>query len=157
MVETIISPEAIIAASNMLVHWTQEGHKGSDPGSIHFSSKSGLYSITLSLEKRDGLYYCPTNTFTINRDPSCPAIPLIKRATTPPQPATPCCSRRYFPVMQDHMAEFEVWFLCIGCPSEDQLDLLLGNVTGIPPGFQYHPFQFIDWKEEAHIQKQTAL
>jgi hypothetical protein len=50
-VETIISPEAIIAVSNTLVYWTQEGHKGSDPGSIHFSSKSGLYLITLSLEK----------------------------------------------------------------------------------------------------------
>jgi hypothetical protein len=74
-VETIISLEAIVAASNTLVHWTQEGHKGSDPGSICFSSDSGLYSITLSLEKRDGLYYCPMDAFTIDRDPTCPAHP----------------------------------------------------------------------------------
>ena len=46
--------------------------------------------------------------------------------------------------------------LQLGSPGEDQLDLLPGNVTGIPPGFQYHPFCFIDWKEEAHIQKQAA-
>ncbi len=65
-VETIISPEAIMAASDTLVHWTQEGYKGSDPGSIHFSSESKLYSITLKLEKRDGLYYCPTDTYTID-------------------------------------------------------------------------------------------
>jgi hypothetical protein len=26
--ETIICPEAIVAASNVLVHWTQKGHKG---------------------------------------------------------------------------------------------------------------------------------
>ncbi len=104
-VETIISMEAIVAASNTLVHCTQEGHKGSDPGSICFSSESGLYLITLSLEKWDGLYYCPTDVFTIDCSPSCPAIPLIKCATAPPQPATPCCGRRYFPVMQDRMAK----------------------------------------------------
>jgi hypothetical protein len=46
--------------------------------------------------------------------------------------------------------------LCLGSPGKDQLGLLPGNVTGIPPGFQYHPFRFIDWKEEARIQKQAA-
>jgi hypothetical protein len=29
-------------------------------------------------------------------------------------------------------------------------------VTGIPAGFHYHPFRYIDWKEEARIQKQAA-
>ncbi len=47
--------------------------------------------------------------------------------------------------------------LHLGSPGEQQLDMLPGNVTGIPLGFQYHPFCFIDWKEEAHIQKQVAL
>ncbi len=47
--------------------------------------------------------------------------------------------------------------LCLGSLGEQQLDMLPGNVTGIPPGFQYHPFWFIDWKEEAQIQKQAAL
>jgi hypothetical protein len=47
--------------------------------------------------------------------------------------------------------------LRLGSPGEDQLDMLPGNVTGIPPGFHYHPFRFIDWKEEARIQKQAAL
>ena len=46
--------------------------------------------------------------------------------------------------------------LCLGSPGKDQLGLLPGNVTGIPPGFQYHPFRFIDWKEEVRIQKQAA-
>jgi len=46
--------------------------------------------------------------------------------------------------------------LRLGSPGEKQLDLLPGNVTGVPQGFQYHPFQFIDWKEEARIQKQAA-
>ena len=46
--------------------------------------------------------------------------------------------------------------LRLGSPGEQQLDLLPGNVTGIPHGFHYHPFWFIDWKEEARIQKQAA-
>ena len=46
--------------------------------------------------------------------------------------------------------------LQLGSPGEDQLDLLPGNVTGIPPGFRYHPFCIIDWKEEARIQKHAA-
>jgi hypothetical protein len=46
--------------------------------------------------------------------------------------------------------------LPLGSPGEFQLDLLTGNVTGIPPGFHYHPFCLIDWKEEAQVQKQAA-
>jgi hypothetical protein len=157
MVETIISPEAIVTASDTLVHWTQEGYKGNDPGSICFSSESGLYSITLSLEKQDGLYYCPMDTFTIDHDPTCPATTLIKCTAAPPQPATPCHGKCYLPVSQDRMAKSEIWMQCLGCPGEDQLDLLPGNITGILPSFHYHPFRFIDWKEEAQIQKQTAL
>ncbi len=47
--------------------------------------------------------------------------------------------------------------LRLGSPGKDQLDLLPGNITGIPTGFQYHPFSFLDRKEEARIQKQAAL
>ena len=46
--------------------------------------------------------------------------------------------------------------LRLGSPGEDQLDLLTGNVTGISPGFHYHPFCFINWIEEARVQKQAA-
>jgi len=53
--EMIFSPDAIIQASNILVYWHQEGHRHGGPGEIRFSSDSGLYTITLSLEKRDGL------------------------------------------------------------------------------------------------------
>ena len=76
--ETIISPEAILAASDTLVHWTQEGHRGDTPGSIRFSSASGLYSIKLHLEKWDGLYYCPTDVFTVDEDPIRPNDPRIQ-------------------------------------------------------------------------------
>ncbi len=75
--ETIILPEAIVAASDTLVRWMQMGHKGTDPGCICFSSNSGLYYITRKLEKHDGLYYCPTDVFTVDWDPVQPSAPII--------------------------------------------------------------------------------
>ena len=81
--------------------------------------------------------------------------PVIRRALVPPAPVT----RRYkdyIPVSHNRLTESELWMLRLGSPGEDQLDLLHGKVTGIPPGFQYHPFRFIDWKEEARVQKQAA-
>jgi hypothetical protein len=66
--KTIISLEAILASSDIFVRWQQEGHKDTRPGTIWFFSDSGLYNITLALEKQDGLYYCPTDVFEINVD-----------------------------------------------------------------------------------------
>jgi hypothetical protein len=63
--KTIISPDAILWSSNILVHWHQIGHRDDSPGSICFTSNSGLFSIMLTLKKCDGLYYCPSNVFTI--------------------------------------------------------------------------------------------
>ena len=37
-----------------------------------------------------------------------------------------------------------------------QLYVLPQNVTGLPTTFDYHPFRFIDFKEQAHIRKQAA-
>jgi hypothetical protein len=153
-------PKAIVAASDTLVHWTQTGHKGTDPGSICFSSDSGLYSITIALEKRNGLYYCPTDVFTVDRDPVRPSHPMICRAIAPivSRPLRlPRQQKRYTPVTWDCLTESELWMLRLGLPGEDQLDLFPGNDTGVPPGFHYHPFCFLDWKEEARIQKQAAL
>ncbi len=156
-VETIISPEAIIVGSDTLVHWTQSGHKGNKPGLMRFSSDSGLYSITINLRKRDGLYYCPTDVFTVDRNPGWPNHPTICHAAAPPPTTLPQQNWKFMPVSSNCLTESEVWMLRLGLPGEDQLDLLPGNVTRIPPCFHFHPFHFIDWKEEARIQKQAAL
>jgi hypothetical protein len=107
--ETIISPKAIVAASNTLVHWTQEGRRGNAPGSIRFSSDSSLYNITLHLEKWDGLYYCPTDVFTVKKDPVHHHIPVIRRLAAPTTPSLlPRRSKRYIPVTRDSMTDSEV-------------------------------------------------
>jgi hypothetical protein len=76
---------------------------------------------------------------------------------TPPLAGLPQRHKRVMPVTWDCLTESALWLLCLGSPGEDQLDLLPGNVTGIPPDFHYHPICFLDWKEEARIQKQAAL
>ena len=154
-VETIISPQAILSSSDVLVTWTQTGHKDGRTGLIRFNSDSGLFLIAMRLEYWDGLYYCPTDVFTVDRDPVRCNTPIIRRALVPPDPLRRR-SKDYVPVSHNRLTESELWMLRLGSPGEDQLDLLHGRVTGIPPGFQYHPFRFIDWKEEARVQRQAA-
>jgi hypothetical protein len=108
---------------------------------ITFTSNSGLYSITLKLEKRDGLYYCPTDVLTVAKDPICPDIPKIHLMGAPPQPPVPRHNKGYVPVTRDQLEEnLEMWMLRLSSPGEYQLNALPGNVTGIPSSFQYHPF-----------------
>jgi hypothetical protein len=49
-----------------------------------------------------------------------------------------------------------MWMLRLGSPGEHQLELLPRNATGIPLVFEYHPFRFLDFKEQAWIRKQAA-
>ena len=93
----------------------------------------------MSLENQDGLYYCPTDVFTMDRDPVRCNIPTICCAVV----LDPPFKRRnkdYVPVLSTHLTEAELWMLRLGSPGEDQLDWLPGKVTGIPPSFHYHPF-----------------
>ena len=153
-VETIISPQAILDASDVLVKWTQTGHKDGRSGAIRFDSDSGLISLEMTLENRDGLYYCPTDVYTVDSNPvRCP-VPIVHRAVTP-QPTVTRRHKTFDPVPPKRLTS-ELWMLRLGSPGKDQLDLLPGKVTGIPNGFRYHPFCFIDWKEEARIQTKPA-
>ncbi len=67
-VETIVSLQALLAASDVLVCWTQTGHRDGSPGKIRFESDSGLLAFTITLENRDGLYYCPSDVLTVDED-----------------------------------------------------------------------------------------
>jgi hypothetical protein len=138
-VETIVSLQAILATSKVLVHWTQTGHKDGSPGKVRFESESGLLSFTITLENRDGLYYCPTDVFTVKGDPSRGSSQKICRTSLDPLPIRRR-HKSYEPVLLDCITESKLWMLRLGSPGEDQLNLLPGNVTGIPNKFDYHPF-----------------
>jgi hypothetical protein len=89
MVETIISPAAVLAASDVFYYWNQEGCKDpSVPGRIRFTSRDGLLSIHFDLQQRDGLYYCSTDVYTVDHDPVCVACHHTK--APPPADGRPC-------------------------------------------------------------------
>ena len=48
-VETIISPQSILASSDVFVSWTQTGFKDERPGQIRFDSHDGLITMKLNL------------------------------------------------------------------------------------------------------------
>ena len=156
-VETIISPQAILASSDVFVSWTQTGFKDGRPGQIRFDSHDGLVTMQLDLDFRDGLYYCPTDVFTVDRSPvRRHTPPAVYRVAVPPAPNTARRPSRFAPTSKSKQVESEVWLLRLGSPGVHQLDVLPGNVTGLPSVFEYHPFRFIDFKEQARTRKQAA-
>jgi hypothetical protein len=74
------------------------------------------------------------------------------------QPPPPVLRRpsRFAPTSKARQLESEVWLLRLGSPGVTQLNVLPQNVTGIPFTFEYHPFRFVNFKEQAHIRKQAA-
>ena len=155
-VETIISPQAILDASDTFVEWLQTGYKDNSSRMFWFYSASGLASMTMTLNKRDGLYYTHTDALTVDKNPFCRVALMANWLATPPTPKTRASHNNYAPVSKAAHTEAELWMVWLGSPGDDQLDMLPGNVTGIPSEFYYHPFQFINFKQQARIRKQAA-
>ncbi len=105
IVETIISPQAIIAASDLFVTWQQPGHKDGSPGDLRFFSDSGLASMSLVLKQRDGLYYALTDMYTVDRSPVHPIVPRVCRVLHTPNPSLRHPSPRYVPVSKSNQME----------------------------------------------------
>ena len=153
MVETIISPAAVLTSSDVFYFWNQEGCKDSSvPGRIKFTSRDGTLSMHFDLQQRDGLYYCNTNAFAVDHDPVRVAC---HRTNTPPVKLARS-TQHFTPTSKARQVESEVWMLRLGSPGEHQLDVLPLHVTGTPTIFEYHPFRSIDFKEQAYIRKQAA-
>jgi hypothetical protein len=97
------------------------------------------------------------DVFDIDVDPDLCSRPRVSQIDIPD--TTPYSTRLhcYRPVPSNQLIESEPWMLRLGSPGEKELDMLPGNISGVPPKFHYHLFCYIDWKEEAQIQKQTAL
>jgi hypothetical protein len=150
MVETIISPAAVLASSDVFYYWCQEGCRDPTvPGRIRFSSHDGLLNMQFDLIHKDGLYYCNTDVFTVDRDP---VRPRCHRSVAPTRTPPP----KYIPTSKARQVESEVWLLRFGSPGKHQLTVLPSNVIGTPTSFEYHPFRLIDFKEQAYIRKQAA-
>jgi hypothetical protein len=155
MVETIISLAAVLASSDVFFSWMQEGFRDPTiPGSLRFTSHDGLLSMHFPLHYHDGLYYCDTDVYTVDRDPVCLTCACTTANRTRPLPHHP--APKFVPTTRTRQVESEVWALRFGSPGEGQLNALPNHVDGIPLVFEYHPFRHIDFKEQAYIRKQPA-
>ena len=144
------------------------GYKDNRPGAIRFDSHNGFISMNILLVCRNGLYYCPTDIFTLGDcpvllgcDPSSNAlhllpVPKIQRVTNHPPPPILRRSSCFEPTSKAPQLKSEVWLLRLGSWGVTQLDIIPQNVSGLPTTFEYHPFRFIDFKEQAQIRKQAA-
>jgi len=125
-VDTIVSPEALIESSTEYVQWRQTGYKNPDiPGMLELMDASGSIAGTLSLYRKNNLYYCESNTFALEHD--------VSRAA---------CSRALTAVSKASHIESETWLLRLGSPGENQLQLLPRCSTGIPDKLECHPFRY---------------
>ncbi len=148
MVETIISPAAVLASSDVFYSWTQEGFKDPTlPGSLRFTSHDGLLSMYFPFQCRDVLYYCDTDNYTVDRDP----VRILCNRTIVHRP-----NPKFIPTTKARQIKSEVWALHFGSPGEHQLDILPSHVDGTPSCFKYHLFRSINLKEQAYICKQPA-
>jgi hypothetical protein len=159
-VETIISPQAIVDSSDIFQSWHQSGYCIGDPtpGRIRFDSHDGLVGMSMTLVHHEGLHYCPTDVYTVDHTPATrfsPAVRWVARKDVNAPVKGPARSR-FVPTTKAKQVESKVWLLRLGSPGVRQLDLLPGCITGIPSTFRYHPFHYIDHKEQASIKKLPA-
>ena len=158
-VETIISPQAIVDSSDVFQSWQQTGYRCgvSTPGCIRFDSHDGLLTMKMTLVLHDGLHYCPTDVYAVDDLPASRFSPAVRRVARPiPVSGKGRSHDRFTPTSKAKQIESEVWLLRLGSPGVHQLDLLPGQVSGIPLDFRSHPFRYIDHKEQASIKKRTA-
>jgi hypothetical protein len=137
----------------VFVIWQQEGFcDPSIPGKLTFSSDDGL-TMTFLLQYKEGLYYCTSDVYTVD---SVPVRATCFRTSTHHTSAPHANPGRFTPTTPARQIESEVWSLRLGSPGKHQLDVLPRHVVGTPPRFDYHPFRFIDFKEQAYIRKQPT-
>ena len=93
VVDTIVSPEALIESHTAYAQWRQTGYKNPDtPGKLELMDAAGSVTGTLSLHRKNTLYYCVTNTFALEHDESRSA-----------------CSSTFAPVSKASQVESETW------------------------------------------------
>jgi hypothetical protein len=141
IVGTIISPAAILAASDVFIRWNQEGYKDpSVPGSICFTRHNGLVLMYFKLHCCDGLYYCLSNVYTVDHElvhVYCHHTVTTPVSDVPPPLRLPPSKYVH---QRENQIESKVWALHFGSPGKQQLDTLPHHVLGTPSSFNCHPF-----------------
>jgi hypothetical protein len=101
--------------------------------------------MTISLTCRNGLYYCHTDTYAPDHTPTRTKLNKVYSGDPRPTPTT-----------KARQTKFELWLLRFGSPCKSQLRNLPSCETGTPPKFKWHPFRFVDFKEQAYTRKQPV-
>jgi hypothetical protein len=65
-------------------------------------------------------------------------------------------SRTFKPTSKAKVLESETWHLRLGGCNETQLEQLPRHAIGLPSKLEWHPFRFIDFKEQARIRKRPV-
>ncbi len=61
-----------------------------------------------------------------------PANPSTFHITTPASPITARRPSQFTPTSKSKQVKLEVWLLWLGSPGVNQLNILPGNITGLP-------------------------
>jgi len=166
--DTIISPQAILDQSPDLDKWIQVGRKIGKPGMLMFQGTAGTRMITV--HQRNGLYYCNAikyNIYQAQRDEDeweDQTTPVVHKIATPTHIAPPerrtkkgtPQTSRFQPTTKAKILESATWSLRLGACHETQLRALPQHALGLPKHFEFHPFRYIDFKEQARIRKQPV-
>ena len=81
----------------------------------------------------------------------------VDHSTNIAHSAPPCSRVTVRPTNLARQLESELWAARMGHCGEDQLNSLATRADGLPNSFVFHPFRYIDWKEQARIRKRAAL
>jgi hypothetical protein len=163
--DTIISPQSLIDSSPRFHTWEQIGRKRGQPGQLRFVGPDDVKTVTL--HQTNGLYYCNPKSYTVKADEDesveeyiaqeCQQdSPRINRANVDIHSTPKRKPKKYTPTPKHKILESETWYLRMGGCSETQLDQLPKHALGLPQKFEWHPFQFVDFREQARVRRQPV-
>jgi hypothetical protein len=173
--ECLLSPDSICSTSKgVFPRWIQTGNTTGNVGSIQFLHPDDTVGISLSLQRKEGLYYTCAHTVAVTsaysahrshiqddtdaQPQSCDAPTTLPPPRTPPLsiPTPKTVDSTGLSLRQRQQLEFDLWQARLGHCNEWQLQVLPQAVDGTPDKFYPHPFASYDWYNSARIRKQPA-
>ncbi len=114
----------------------------------------------------------PAAPAVLDNDPRTTTIPMVDATGSPTcisadltpsrqpvqQPAPQCSRVSVCPTNLARQLESDkLWAACLGHCGKDQLTSLATRADGLPISYKFHPFWYINWKEQARIRKRAAV